>query len=181
MFPIWPPLIGAIVHQQGAIWPVFFAGRVAYRDPLIADANCGGRSDARRHFSDTSTVMRPLARTAEAIYEVVASDRPTPLGHVSGAFTGAVHDHLGSFLTAEGGTLFLDDIDEVPPAMQVKLLQVINERTVMRLLGLRVYGVQFRPRWTWTHLVVPNPRRNDERTLGGLDGTLVDPATSTRG
>ena len=54
-------------------------------------------------------------------------------GHVSGAFKGAVHDRLGSFLTAQGGTLFLDDIGDVSSAMQGKLLQVIEAREVMRL------------------------------------------------
>ena len=54
-------------------------------------------------------------------------------GHVRGAFTGAVHDRLGLFETAQGGSLLLDEIGEVSPAMQVKLLRVIQEREVMRL------------------------------------------------
>jgi two-component system response regulator HydG len=54
-------------------------------------------------------------------------------GHVRGAFTGAVQERLGVFEAAQGGTLFLDEIGEISPAMQVKLLRVIQEREVIRL------------------------------------------------
>ncbi len=51
-------------------------------------------------------------------------------GHRKGAFTGAVSDKEGLFQTAEGGTLFLDEIADLPLPMQVKLLRVIQEKTV---------------------------------------------------
>jgi two-component system response regulator PilR (NtrC family) len=51
-------------------------------------------------------------------------------GHRKGSFTGAVADKPGLFQSAEGGTLFLDEIAELPLAMQVKLLRVIQEKTV---------------------------------------------------
>jgi DNA-binding NtrC family response regulator len=49
-------------------------------------------------------------------------------GHVKGAFTGAAGERPGRFLSADGGTIFLDEINSASPAMQVKLLRVLQER-----------------------------------------------------
>ena len=56
-------------------------------------------------------------------------------GHVRGAFTGAVTDALGSFRAAQGGTLFLDEIGDMAPALQAKLLRVLEDRVVTPLGG----------------------------------------------
>ena len=54
-------------------------------------------------------------------------------GHVRGAFTGALKDHVGRFEGANGGTIFLDEVGEIPPAVQVKLLRAIQEREIERI------------------------------------------------
>jgi NtrC-family two-component system response regulator AlgB len=54
-------------------------------------------------------------------------------GHKRGAFTGAVSDKTGKVATAEGGTMFLDEIAEVPPHLQGKLLRLVEERTYERV------------------------------------------------
>ena len=54
-------------------------------------------------------------------------------GHEKGAFTGAIKTRDGYFAAADSGTIFLDEIGEIPPALQVKLLRVIQEKSFMRV------------------------------------------------
>jgi two-component system response regulator HydG len=65
-------------------------------------------------------------------------------GHERGAFTGAVRRKIGRFELADGGTLFLDEIGEVPPAIQVKLLRVLQERRFERVGGEETLEVDVR-------------------------------------
>ena len=58
-------------------------------------------------------------------------------GHERGAFTGALRRRIGSFERANGGTIFLDEIGDMPPALQAKLLRVLQEREIQRLGGSR--------------------------------------------
>jgi DNA-binding NtrC family response regulator len=56
-------------------------------------------------------------------------------GHVKGAFTGAASDRTGAFREANGGTLLLDEIGDMPPAMQAKILRVLQDQVVMPVGG----------------------------------------------
>jgi Nif-specific regulatory protein len=65
-------------------------------------------------------------------------------GHEKGAFTGATAGRAGRFEQAEGGTVFLDEIGDLPLAMQVKLLRVLQERVIERVGGAREVPVDIR-------------------------------------
>jgi DNA-binding NtrC family response regulator len=65
-------------------------------------------------------------------------------GHEKGAFTGAVSVRKGRFEVADGGTIFLDEVGEVSPSMQVKLLRVIQERVYERVGGTTPRSVDIR-------------------------------------
>lgn len=65
-------------------------------------------------------------------------------GHAKGAFTGAVQDKAGLFVSAHGGSLFLDEVAELPLAMQVKLLRAIQERAIRPLGREREIDVDVR-------------------------------------
>jgi len=65
-------------------------------------------------------------------------------GHKAGAFTDAKRDKPGRFLLAEGGTIFLDEIGDISPAMQIRLLRVLQERVVEPLGSVRPTPVDVR-------------------------------------
>jgi len=65
-------------------------------------------------------------------------------GHEKGAFTGAAERRLGRFELADGGTIFLDEIGEIPESVQVKLLRVLESRTFFRVGGIAPIKVDVR-------------------------------------
>src|SRR5262249_53864756 len=65
-------------------------------------------------------------------------------GHEKGAFTGAIKRKLGRFELADGGTLFLDEIGDISPALQTKLLRVLQEREFERVGGETTLKVDVR-------------------------------------
>jgi len=65
-------------------------------------------------------------------------------GHERGAFTGAMERHIGKFELADGGTIFLDEIGEMPLSMQVKLLRVVQEGVIVRVGGEKSIPIDVR-------------------------------------
>ena len=98
-------------------------------------ANVLHHASARRH--------QPFVAVSCALFSETLIETEL-FGHERGAFTGAIRDKPGRFELAQGGTLFLDDIDDVPRSMQVKLLRAIQNRTVERVGGTREIAVNVR-------------------------------------
>jgi DNA-binding NtrC family response regulator len=65
-------------------------------------------------------------------------------GHEKGSFSGAIQQHIGYFERADQGTLFIDDIDDFPFHMQVKLLRMLQERQIVRVGGSQTINVDVR-------------------------------------
>lgn len=65
-------------------------------------------------------------------------------GHEKGAFTGAIRNRMGRFELAQGGTLFLDEIGDMSPALQVKVLRVIQEKQFERIGGVKTINADVR-------------------------------------
>ena len=82
-------------------------------------------------------------------------------GHVKGAFTGAVANHRGLFQAADGGTLFLDEIGDMPVPLQVKLLRVLQERSVRPVGSAQAVPVDVR-------IISATHRNLDEAMAEGL-------------
>jgi transcriptional regulator with GAF, ATPase, and Fis domain len=87
-------------------------------------------------------------------------------GHVKGAFTGAVADRKGRFEAAHGGTIFLDEIGDVSPAMQVRLLRVLQEMEIERVGDNRVRKLDVRV------VAATNRTLEDEVTHGAFRADL---------
>ena len=126
-------------------WRAGIVSRSARMADLLAEARLVARSDASvllRGDSGTGKEMlaraihRASGRAARPFIAVNCGAIPEALleselfGHVKGAFTDAVANHKGLFQAADGGTLLLDEIGDMPPALQVKLLRVLQERAV---------------------------------------------------
>jgi DNA-binding NtrC family response regulator len=120
------PAMRAIYEQAsraaGALISVLLLGETGVGKEVLARAIHDRSPRAKRPF---------LALNCAALSPTLLESEL--FGHEKGAFTGAVSAQSGLIESADGGTLFLDEIGELPMAVQVKLLRVLEDRTVMRV------------------------------------------------
>jgi len=102
--------------------PVLIQGDSGTGKELVAAAIHNEGPRARKQFVPVNCGALPESLLASELF-----------GHVKGAFTGAFRDKKGRFELADGGTIFLDEIGDITPAMQVKLMRVLQEGTFERV------------------------------------------------
>lgn len=137
----------AIITRNPAMEEVLAKARlVAAGDAAVliqGESGTGKELLARAVHAASPRSNRPfVAINCAAIPETLLESEL--FGHVKGSFTGAVRDNRGLFLSADGGTLLLDEIGDMPPALQVKLLRVLQEKQVRPVGGMQHVPVDVR-------------------------------------
>ncbi len=111
---------------------------------LILGESGVGKEVIARHIHDLSTRREgPFVPVHCQMYSKGLLESEL-FGHEKGSFTGAVARHIGKFEMANGGTLFLDELGEMEEATQVKLLRVLEDKTVSRIGSSEAEKVDFR-------------------------------------
>jgi formate hydrogenlyase transcriptional activator len=112
---------------------VLIQGETGTGKELIAHAIHNLSSRSGRAFVRVNCAAIPLDLLESELF-----------GHEKGAFTGAIAQRIGRFEIADKGTLFLDEVGDIPPALQPKLLRVLQEQEFERLGGTRTHQVDVR-------------------------------------
>jgi Nif-specific regulatory protein len=136
-----------LVGESARMKDVFqFLGRVAPTDATVligGESGTGKELAARAVHRNSPRANKPfLALNCAAIPDTLLESEL--FGYEKGAFTGATAQKKGRFELADGGVIFLDEIGDLAPALQVKLLRVLQEREVERIGGNRPIKVDIR-------------------------------------
>jgi formate hydrogenlyase transcriptional activator len=131
------PALEAVLEQVERVAPtdstVLIQGETGTGKELIAHAIHNISSRCGRHFIRLNCAAIPLDLLESELF-----------GHERGAFTGAIAQKIGRFELADKGTLFLDEVGDIPPALQPKLLRVLQEQEFERLGSTRTHHVDVR-------------------------------------
>ena len=131
------PALEAVLEQVERVAPtdstVLIQGETGTGKELIAHAIHNISSRCGRSFVRLNCAAIPLDLLESELF-----------GHEKGAFTGAITQKIGRFELADKGTLFLDEVGDIPPALQPKLLRVLQEQEFERLGSTRTHKVDVR-------------------------------------
>jgi len=131
------PALEAVLEQVERVAPtdstVLIEGETGTGKELIAHAIHNISSRCGRPFVRLNCAAIPLDLLESELF-----------GHEKGAFTGAIAQKIGRFELADKGTLFLDEVGDIPPALQPKLLRVLQEQEFERLGSTRTHQVDVR-------------------------------------
>ncbi len=137
----------AIIGQSNAMQEVYKAiGRVAPTDATVlirGESGTGKELVARAIYQHSLRAAKPfLVINCVAIPETLLESEL--FGYEKGAFTGAINRRVGKFEQAHGGTVFLDEIGDMPFSIQAKILRLLQERSIERLGGREPIPVDVR-------------------------------------
>jgi two-component system response regulator HydG len=125
-------LIARSSSMRAALELALRVAKVDARVLITGESGAGKERIARLVHDESSRALGPfVAINCGAIAETLLESEL--FGHAKGAFTGANHERAGLFEAAHNGTLLLDEIGEISPGMQVKLLRVLQEHEVRRV------------------------------------------------